>query len=91
MELDYSLFSSKPTGSENIELTHENATHLLQCEHVIGRNRRVYYMRCHVLKTMPDGRLKLQAYGDRYWKGKEHLKKTRYVQPWRVRPIAQEA
>lgn len=67
-----------------MELTAENATHLLLCRHAVGRNGKDYVMRCHVLKTMPDGRLKLRVYGERYWKDTEHKVSVRYVEPWRV-------
>ncbi|BEI26613.1 hypothetical protein KKIDH5335_49450 (plasmid) [Vibrio fluvialis] len=66
------------------ELTADNATHLLWCRHAVGQNGKDYQMRCHVLKTMPDGRLKLRVYGDRYWKNTEHVVRTRYVNSDRV-------
>jgi len=68
-------------------LTSENATHGLECRHAIGSHGMTYYMRCHILKTMPDGRLKLRVYGDRYWKDKGHVVKIRYVDARRVSPI----
>ena len=65
-------------------LSFENATHELKCRHAIGANGKVYYMQCHVLKTLPNKRLKIQVYGDRYWKGAHHIVKTRYVEACRV-------
>ena len=65
-------------------LSFENATHELQCRHAIRSHGKTYYMRCHVLKTMPDGRLKLRVYGDRYWKDTRDTVKVRYVYAWRV-------
>lgn len=61
------------------KLTFVNATHHLHCAHAIGRNRNEYTMRCHVLKEMKDRRLKVLVFGDRYWKGTEHISKIRYV------------
>ena len=67
------------------ELTAKNTTHLLSCTHAMGRNRHYYYMECHVLKKMKDGRIKILVFGDRYWAGKEHISNTRYVGEWRLR------
>lgn len=68
------------------ELTYENATHLLQCAHQVGwrkgmipNARREYTMRCHILKDMGDGRIKILVFGERNWKGKEHISHVRYV------------
>ena len=47
-----------------VELTAKNATHELICQHVC-RWTKTYAMACHVLKTMPDGRLKLLVFGER--------------------------
>lgn len=68
-------------------MNYENATHLLLCRHAIGPNGKDYQMRCHVLKAMPDGRLKLRVYGERYWKNTSHIVKVRYVEPERVRQL----
>ena len=70
--------------SSNDLLSFENATHKLMCRHVIGPNGRTYYMRCHVLKTMSDGRLKLLVHGDRYWRERRDVMRVRYVEPHRV-------
>lgn len=70
------------TGVDN--LTSENATHLLSCAHAIGRSRKEYKMRCHILKTMDDGRIKILVFGERYWKDKEHISQIRYVSKWRI-------
>lgn len=68
-------------------LNAENATHFLSCRHAIGSGGKYYQMRCHILKTMPDGRLKLRVYGDRYWKGTDHIVKIRYVESYKVEVI----
>jgi len=65
--------------------TWENATHLLECAHAIGLNRYEYEMRCHVLKTMPDGRVKVLVFGDMYWKRGTDKSRIRYVFKHRVR------
>lgn len=70
------------------ERTYLNATHVLHCRHVQGKNSLDYGMRCHVIKSMPDGRLKIQVFGDRYWKDKEHVSRIRYVNPHRVSEIS---
>lgn len=70
----------------SIDQTAANATHHLICRHVC-RWEKTYAMKCHVLKTMPDGRLKLLVFGDRNWKDREHLSRIRYVEAERVRVI----
>lgn len=72
-----------------VEKTSENATHHLICYHVC-RWRKKYAMRCHVLKAMPDGRLKVLVFGDRNWKGREDKSRTRYVEAGRVQAIPAE-
>lgn len=72
------------------DLNRDNATHLLLCTHAIGKNARYYGMPCHILKTMPDGRLKLQVYGERHWiDDRKDKKAIRYVTADRVRKLAQ--
>lgn len=71
-------------GNKTQELTADNATHMLQCSHAIGCRVKHFKMRCHILKSMPDGRLKVQVYGERFWKDKDHIVNVRYVQPSRV-------
>lgn len=66
------------------KLTSKNATHLLSCAHAIGRSRMEYTMRCHVLKDMGNDRVKILVFGDRNWKGKEHISQIRYVAKWRI-------
>lgn len=64
----------------NTELNRENATHLLACVHAIGSSRKSYMMPCHILKVMPDGRLKLRVYGERHWQDERKDKvNVRYV------------
>ena len=66
-------------------MSYSTATHLLECQHCVGANHcRLYYMRCNVIKTMPDGRLKIQVFGERYWKDKRDKVSIRYVKSWRV-------
>ncbi len=71
------------------ELTAANATHRLICRHVL-RWTKVYGMRCHVLKTMPGDRLKVLVFGERNWKGREHISRIRYVEASRVEPLPSE-
>lgn len=64
-------------------LSHDNATHLLECRHCIGQRCKTYLLRCHVLKTMPDGRLKVSVFGTQ-WKGQESVQRIRYVDAYKV-------
>ncbi|MBI6883120.1 hypothetical protein [Pseudomonas putida] len=73
-----------------IEQTSANATHHLSCRHVCRWSKN-YVMRCHILKTMPDGRLKVLVFGDRNWKEREHISRVRYVEASRVKPIPAQA
>lgn len=45
----------------------DNAQYELECRHVLGSNERTYYKLCDIIKVMPDGRLKIQTYGDLFW------------------------
>ena len=62
----------------------KDCTHKLSCSHAIGTHRMNYTMDCIPLKEMPDGRLKVLVFGDRYWKGNDDKKKIRYVKSHRV-------
>lgn len=68
------------------DLNRDNATHLLICVHAVGPARKAYLMPCHILKEMPDGRLKLQVYGERNWSDERRDKvSVRYVPASRVK------
>lgn len=47
-------------------------------------------MRAHILKTMPDGRKKVLAFGG-MWKNMEHVQRVRYVQPENLEQIRTDA
>ncbi len=68
--------------TEQHRVDSSDATHKLECRHCIGSNCNDYYMKCLILKTMPDGRKKLLVFGDLYWGGEQ--KKIRYVDSNRV-------
>lgn len=70
-----------------IDQSIEYATHLLECAHCIGRGRSRYSMRCVPLGTTKSGKLKVLVFGERNLKGKDHIKRTRYVEAYRVRKI----
>lgn len=72
-------------GVGHVEPTAANATHELICQHCC-RWTKTYVMPCHILKVMPDGRLKLLVFGERHWKNREHVSRVRYVEAGRVRP-----
>ena len=59
-------------------------THILQCVHAIGHKRRYYEMPCNIIKTMRDGRLKVEVFGDRFWKENTEKRSVRYVPAYRV-------
>lgn len=61
-----------------------DATHLLRCRHCIGTNCKEYYMACIPLGETKNGKMKVLVFGDRNWAGKDHLKRIRYVEPYRV-------
>lgn len=70
------------------ELSYKDATHELLCRHCVGKNCRDYTMPCNILKSMPDGRLKVQVFGDRYWiRGLDKVS-VRYVDRDRVREVS---
>ena len=56
-----------------------DCTYLLVCRHCIGRNCRDYYMPCILLGKTKNGKRKLIVFGERDWKGKEHIKRIKYV------------
>lgn len=58
--------------------------HLLACRHVIGRGVRNYNMRCDVIGETDSGSIKIRVYGERNWKGREHLSRIRYVSKNRI-------
>jgi len=69
------------------EISIKNATHKLSCRHatnsISGFN---YLMECLILKEMPNDRLKIVVFGERYWIGYSHKKRIRYVDKSRVKP-----
>ena len=64
--------------------TIKDCTHKLSCKHVIGCSTLTYEMDCVILKKMPDGRLKILVFGDRYWNGHDEKKRIRYVHSNRI-------
>lgn len=60
--------------------------HYLKCVHQLNHQSEIcYQMFCNVLKTMPDGRLKIEVFGERYWKdARINKSRIRYVDSWRV-------
>jgi len=61
------------------DYTIEEATHLLDCRHAIGSHGRDYCMKCIILGKTKSGNYKLLVFGERNWKGKEHIKNVRYI------------
>ena len=57
--------------------------HVLTCTHSLNSISKIHYlMYCDILKTMPDSRLKIRVYGDRYVSTAGE--KIRYVEADRV-------
>lgn len=67
--------------------TIDDATHLLECRHAIGKNGYDYYMKCLVLGTTKSNKTKILVFGNRYWKGAEHTKRIRYVETRKLQEI----
>jgi len=66
----------------------KDATHRLSCSHAVNSvSRYDYCMDCIILKEMPNDRLKILVFGERYWKGYDDKKQIRYVDKFRVEPI----
>lgn len=61
-----------------------DSTHYLACSHCIGPNRSNYRMKCTIIKTMGDGRLKVVVFGERNWKNRGYIKQVKYVDAHRV-------
>lgn len=85
--LEYVGRSDNSSPVSRIELTHANATHLLECSHVLGGRRKTFMMRCHILRDLPGDRLRVLVFGRLYWKGTEHHQRCRSVDAWRVSQI----
>ena len=63
----------------------EDVTHVLHCRHCVSaRNCMEYNMDCIVLKEMPNRRLKIVVFGDRYWKDRPDNPRIRYVYDFNV-------
>lgn len=80
--MNHSLNNDIPTGWKGKVMLH--------CVHAIGRNRRHYRMYCNFLKTMPDGRVKVLVFGDRF-NGHYELSRVRYVNAHRVISVEDNA
>lgn len=57
--------------------------YILKCKHCVGsKNCKRYAMYCDVIKEMPDGRVKIKVYGNRYWHTNNF--KYRYVEKRKI-------
>lgn len=75
--------------TRNIDtLSITDATHNLQCSHCIGKSVSYYKMRCVLLGTTKTGMAKVLVFGERNWRGREHIKRVRYVDFERVSILA---
>lgn len=74
-------------NSEYANIQRKDSTHKLSCKHVLNYSSRIdYWMDCTVLKEMPNNRLKILVFGERYWKRRDDKKQIRYVDKFRVKP-----
>ena len=64
----------------------KDATHKLSCRQGLCRSGIDYWMDCIILKEMPNNRLKILVFEERYWKFHDDKKQIRYVDKWRVKP-----
>lgn len=63
----------------------KDATYLLSCSHCISSKHRMdYFMKCIPISKTKSGKIKIIVFGERNWKGREHIKKIRYVDPFRL-------
>ena len=73
-------------NSKYANIQRKDSTHKLSCKQGLCRGRIDYWMACIVLKEMPDNRLKILVFGERYWKRHDDKKQIRYVDKFRVKP-----
>ncbi len=72
---------------DTTKLTINDATHLLKCRHAIGKSGRTYFMKCIKLSYTKSGKVKILVFGDRYWHGRNDIKKIRYVNDYDLKKI----
>jgi len=72
------------------DMTYDNATHRLRCTHATGVTRKYYTMRCHLIRITKAGMCKILVFGDRYWPGRNHRSRVRYVTRDRLTKIREE-
>lgn len=66
----------------------ENATHNLHCTHCLGKSVSYYIMKCILLGITKSGKAKVLVFGERNWSGREHIKRVRYVDTYRITAIS---
>lgn len=64
-----------------------DATHRLRCAHQHGPSRHTYTMPCRLLGRTKSRMCKVVVFGVRDWKGKDHVKRIRYVPSWKLEEI----
>lgn len=77
---------SPADGKPKLSAVSSDATHYLKCKHCIGTSCSYYNMLCIPLGKTKSGKLKVLVFGERNWKDKEHIKRIRYVDEYRVVP-----
>jgi hypothetical protein len=75
-----------PRSEEEIarRVTISSANHLLKCSMVIPGKTVTHYMKCYLMKDMPDGRKKVVVFGTMYDGEQGQKKRVRYVPADRV-------
>jgi hypothetical protein len=69
--------------------TLRDCTHWLVGAHQSGRSRTSYRMPCKILKRTKSGLAKVVVFGNRFWAGREQLRRIRYVEESRLEKIAE--
>lgn len=70
---------------QQTDISCDAATHWLHCQHCYCHGQvKEYWMPCVVLKSLPSNRVKVLVFGDRFWRGREHIKRVRYVDASRL-------
>jgi len=72
-------------NSQHQDYAIDAATHFLHCRHCYGLGKeKDYWMPCILLNTVGEDRAKVMVFGDRFWRGREHVKRVRYVEASRL-------
>ena len=83
--MDNNRYEGEERGIKQYNI--KDVTHKLSCRHACNSGSGFdYLMECLILKDMPNDRLKILVFGERYWRGYDRKKRVRYVDKSRVKP-----